>query len=284
MLCLPIFGMGQIKSNVDRVNEKSAHKALDLPKRKVKKAVPKPDLPKQKAKKKVTNKTKTSPKIKTVLGEQPTELIAKANIVNVYEVESFVSEEPLDEKLEGFKVLQTAILDKNQAKWIKEMILSEDTYFFSEKKKQCLFLPKMGLQFVHEGDTSNILISFKCDFARFYEGRNPTTLHSDYGHENLMEFFKTVFPIDIDNDFTAQPILLKSNKKQLVKAKQTKPIFYTVQLGDGWLVVAQKATNTLHTKVSVNDLCKWNKVNPKAVQTNKRFLKRGETIIVGFRR
>ena len=47
--------MGQIESNVDKVGEKSTHKALDLPKRKAKKVVvPDPDPPKRKPKKKKT--------------------------------------------------------------------------------------------------------------------------------------------------------------------------------------------------------------------------------------
>lgn len=288
MLCLPMFALGQIKSNVQSVSPDSDLKTMDLPKRKTvqKEEVAKPvDRPKRKTKKNTTEANNT---MRDILGEQTSSVIAQATLVNAYEVESFVSENPADETLEGFKILQMATLDEHQTNWIKQLVLSQETYFFTEKQKQCLFLPKMGLQFVTGKDTSNILVSFKCDFTRFYQG-SPTTLHSDYGHEDFMEFYKTIFPTDFQDQFAAQPVLLKKENSKEVNTKMTKeiaqkPIYYTVQLGDSWVVVAQKATNTILSKVTVDDLCEWNEVNPTEAKSNKRFLLKGETIIVGFKR
>lgn len=315
---LPIFAMAQIKTNVEKpkINEKGL-KTMDLPKRK---AV---DLPKRKVEEPPKRKDKpTRPDVSSVqadstmqiiLGKQLTETIGKATLVTAYEVESFVSENPEDDILEGFKVLQSAALNLDQTAWIKQMLLSETTYFFSEKQKQCLFLPKMGLQFVSGQDTSNILISFKCDFTRFHEGA-PFTLDSDDGHENLWAFYREVFPMDVPNVYAAQDVGLdaaapsplpkplhqpKAKPANRLKANVSKgskanlkvkpeiplqPVFYTVEKGDAWVVVAQKATNTLHQKVTVSDLCEWNNIDPKAVENRKRFLKKGETIIVGFKK
>ena len=287
-----MFALGQLKSNVKSVAPPSDLQTMDLPKRKpvkeevVKEEVAKPvDRPKRKTKKNTPVGANNT--MRNILGEQSSNTIGQATIVNAYEVESFVSENAEDETLEGFKVLQTAILDAHQINWIKQLVLSQETYFFTEKQKQCLFLPKMGLQFVTGKDTSNILISFKCDFTRFYQG-SPTTLHSDYGHEDFMEFYKNIFPTDFQDQFAAQPMVLKpeSNPKvnKTVNKISEKPIYYTVQLGDSWVVVAQKATNTIHSRVTVDDLCKWNDVNTKKVKNNKCFLMIGETIVVGFKK
>ena len=271
MLIVPIFAIGQLKSNTSKPDTSSKPKAMDLPKRKAKKV----DLPKRKE----TTNVKPDATLQTVLGEQPTELIAKAQIVRAYEVETFLSDNRMDEVLEGFKVLQMEELSKLQTKRIKEIVLSEKTYFLTEKKKQCLFLPKLGLQFIHNGDTANVLISFKCDFARFYHN-SQMTLNSDYGHEDFMEFFHDIFPIDMSSTFASQPVKLASNS---LDTNIEKPIYYTVELGDGWIVVAQKATNTLNEKVTVDDLCKWNDFPTDKVKANKYFLMKGKTIIVGFK-
>jgi hypothetical protein len=283
LLSLPVLTFAQIPSNVKSAEPASEMKTMDLPKRKpvqeeTAKPVVKPDdRPKRKPAPKTTEVSNT---LKSILSEQTSDLINRATVVNAYEVESFVSENLSDDILEGFKILQMAILDNTQSANIKQLILSQDTYFFTEKNKQCLFLPKFGLQFVNGKDTANILISFKCDFTRFYQG-SPITLNSDYGHEDLMELYQSVFPINISDNFTAQPVTLKSKNIPLLPPK---PIYYTVQFGDSWVVVAQKATNTLSTSVSVDDLCEWNKINSVSVRKNQRFLMSGETIIVGFRK
>ncbi len=307
---LPIFAMGQIKTNVEKpkVSEKGLktmdmpkRKPADMPKRKVE------DPPKRKANSDVSA-IQADSTMKVVLGETMTEIIGKATLITAYEVESFVSENQEDETLEGFKILQSALLEQDQSTWIKQMLLSEETYFFSEKQKQCLFLPKLGLQFVHHQDTTNILISFKCDFTRFHEAA-PFTLDSDDGHENLWAFYREVFPMDVPSVYASQEIgmvqnvksdekvqpaptfgsKLQGNDGSKVNAKSKPevplhPIFYTIEKGDAWVIVAQKATNTLREKVSVKDLCEWNNIDFNAVESRKRFLKSGETIIVGFKK
>ena len=272
MLIAPLLAVGQLKSNTSKPDTSSKPKAMDLPKRKAKTV----DLPKRKDN---TTNVKPDATLQKMLGEQPTELIAKAQIVRAYEVETFLSDNSMDEVLEGFKVLQMEELSKLQTKRIKEIVLSEKTYFLTEKKKQCLFLPKLGLQFIHNGDTANVLISFKCDFARFYHN-SQMTLNSDYGHENFMEFFHDVFPIGLSSTFSSQPVKLAGNS---LATNIEKPIYYTVEIGDGWIVVAQKATNTLNEKVTVDDLCKWNDFPTDRVKANKYFLMKGKTIIVGFK-
>jgi len=313
---LPIFAVGQIKSNVEKpkTSEKGL-KTMDLPKRKTvdlpKRKVVDPPKRKDKPTRPDVSSVRADSTMQIVLGKQLTEIIGTANLVTAYEVESFVSENPEDETLEKFKVLQSATLDIDQTAWIKQMLLSESTYFFSENQKQCLFLPKMGLQFVHNNDTSNILISFKCDFTRFHEG-SPFTLDSDDGHENLWAFYREIFPMDVPSVYAAQDLgvnlantnaqpnpnpkaksanrlqaNMNSGSKASAKLKPEiplQPIFYTVEKGDAWVIVAKKATNTVHQKVSVKDLCEWNNIDLNAVENRKRFLKKGETIIVGFKK
>lgn len=257
MLIVPMLSSAQLQSNTSKKDTTSDPKAMDLPKRKNSVTKIKPDAT-----------------VKSELGEQPTELIAKAKVVRAYEVETFLSDNPMDEVLEGFKVVQMEELTKKQSAYIKEVILSDETYFFTEDKKQCLFLPKLGLQFIDGNDTANVLISFKCDFARFYHNES-ITLHSDYGHENLKAFFHDVFPLDLSPDYRAQTVALATNIE--------KPVYYTVQLGDGWVALAQKATNTLNEQVTVDDLCKWNDLPTDLVKANKYFLMKGKTIIVGFK-
>jgi hypothetical protein len=271
MLIVPLLAVGQLESNISMPDTSSKPKAMDLPKRKAAKE----DLPKRKDNTTVIQPDAT---LKNLLGEQPTELIANAQIVRAYEVETFLSDNAEDEILEGFKVLQTEELSKIQADRIKQIVLSEKTYFLTEDKKQCLFLPKLGLQFIHNGDTANVLVSFKCDFARFCYG-SATTLNSDYGHEDFMAFFRDVFPIDMASTLSAQPITLVHHQ---MATNLEKPIYYTVELGDGWIIVAQKATNTLKEKVTVDDLCRWNNIPVDQVRANQYFLMKGKTIIVGF--
>lgn len=267
-LVLPLSSWAQIKTNV-KTKGIDRYQPLDPPTRKAKQEP------------KITTTTPeittptVSPTLKNTLGEQLTSLIARAKVIKMYEVESFVNEDPIAATLDGFRILQTATLTNAQFIEAKRLISSETTYYITEDVKQCLFLPKMGLQFIDGKDTANILVSFKCDLARFRQQGNRITLNSDYGHDELIAFFNSVF--------TTQPYAYQ-DMSMAVKIPTAKPIYYTVQFGEGWFLVAQKASNTYHTKISVNDLCRWNKVDKNEALTNQRYLRNGETIIVGFRR
>lgn len=211
---------------------------------------------------------KVDPVIEGLLGKKPATRLAKAKQVKVFEVEPFKAEDiQATHTLEGFTVLQTAILDKKQQTEIKKLLTSKATYFLTEDTKQCLFLPKMGLQFLHKSDTIRVLISFKCDLIRFYYKNKTTVLDSDDGHDRLIKFFKNAFPQN-------GGLALKSMTLEVSK----QPIFYTTQFGDSWFVLARKIANTYDKTITINHLYDWNDVPKK----KRNHLPVGQKVIIGY--
>ena len=244
---LPFYGIGQIEKP-PKLKSKNL-KPLDPPTKR-------------------SRAVKIDPTIEGLVGKTPTKTIAKARKIKLFEVEPFQAEDKqTTQTLEGFTILQTAILDKKQQLEIKKILASKATCFLTEDAKQCLFLPKMGIQFVHKSDTTNVLISLKCDLTRFYFKNKKVVIDSDNGHDRLTKFFKKVFP---QNGGLAL--------KEMSLAVSKTPIYYTTQYGDSWFTLTHKIANTYDKTVTINHLYTWNKV-PKE---KKDDLKTGQKVIIGY--
>ena len=253
LLMLPLWSIGQIPT----LQKESTLQSLDLPRKKPKKEVPT----------KNTSKPKVDKTLKGLLGKIPSKIL-KAKKIRFCEVESFQSEEKAAPNVEGFKIVQSAPLTADEMASIKTIMTSTSTYYLTEDMKQCLFLPKMGIQFIDKKDTVNVLVSFKCDLARFYDGRKKTTLDSDDGRARLMAFFERKF-----NDVPP------TAHKEMSLNVTAKPIYYTVQEGDFWYNLLFKIENTYETAISLDHLYQWNK---EEQLKNAKDLPIGKTIIVGF--
>lgn len=258
LLMLPLWSVGQIK-NPTTQKEETTLQSLDLPKKKPK---AKKEVPSKK-----TSEQKVDNVLKGLLGKVPSKIL-KAKKIRFCEVESFQSEEKAAANIEGFKIVQSAPLTAEEMTSIKTILTSTSTYYLTEDMKQCLFLPKMGIQFIDKKDTVNVLVSFKCDLARFYNGRKKTTLDSDDGRDRLMAFFERKFNEIPPTGHEAMSLNITS-----------KPIYYTVQEGDFWYNLLFKIENTYKTVISLDHLYQWNK---EEQLKNAKDLPVGKTIIVGF--
>ncbi len=88
--------------------------------------------------------------------------------ISAYQVSDFKAPPGTTNLLEEFEILQKKQLSKEESVAMCELLLDGEHYFFSNKIKQCLFLPQMGVQFAGETDTVNVLISFDCGMVRYY--------------------------------------------------------------------------------------------------------------------
>ncbi len=258
LVLLPLWGMAQKESTTS--TDKTV-KAMDLPRKKPKAKPPVEEKPKKE------DKDAIDPVLKGLLGKVPKKIL-KAKEVRFCEVESFISEEKAAPNIEGFKIVQSAPLTADETQAIKSMLTTSETYYLTEDMKQCLFLPKMGMQFITKKDTVNVLVSFKCDLARFYNGRRKTTLDSDDGRDRLIAFFERKFN-------TPEPQTHQEMSLNIVQ----KPIYYTVQEGDFWYNLITKINNTYESTISLDELKNWNQSRNLE---NVKELPVGKTIIVGF--
>ncbi len=99
-----------------------------------------------------------------------------------YQVSDFKAAPGTTNLLEEFEVLQKQQLNKEQSTYLCNLLLDGEHYFFSDKLKQCLFLPQMGVQFAGETDTVNVLISFDCGMVRYY---HAGTFHLYYINDKM---------------------------------------------------------------------------------------------------
>lgn len=193
--------------------------------------------------------------LKSELGQ-----IKNSKSATIYKVESFMSSDSIGDYLEGFKVLDTATLTKESFLTIQSLIVDTSAYDLNEGQKLCLFLPKMGIVFQNEDGSTNVLVALDCDMTRIYGKNGYLLLNSDPSHQALQEIYDTHFP----------PTEME------MKMEVPTPVFYTVEDGDGWIRVAQKASNTYNKEISVTEILKWNET------TMQKLLHPGDKIIVGF--
>ncbi|MCI5082999.1 MAG: hypothetical protein MRY78_14970 [Saprospiraceae bacterium] len=242
---------------------------MDNPKRK---AQPEPDRPAQ---------FKIAEEATAVYGNELRTQLNNTSVIRAYKVEQFISEEADVALLEGFKILQVEEISPTQYQRFSDVLGQPTTFLQNEELlKQCYFLPAMGIHFVNAEDTVTALISLECDMVRFYyqdENGEPVfqTLNSDPGHDLLQSMYSEIFPAiaALDPKPTTETMGM-----QLVQ----NPIHYKVAAGDGWIRIAEKASQQLGEKVAVKDICKWNNIAFAKAMSNQVYPLKGETVIIGF--
>jgi hypothetical protein len=199
-------------------------------------------------------------------GEQLTTALQKAQKVEVFHLESFKTDDLTMPNLEGFFILNKAILNKIEEQEFQNLITDTATYYLEKSAKQCLFMPKMGVQLTTENDTVNVLFSLKCDLIRFYFKGEMLTLNADDGRVAILDYFSKAFP---------KAVFIQSEN---LSAKSSKPIIYKVQSNDNWFKIHQTATQNYNQNTTIEDLYQWNNIP----ENKRNDLKIGTEVIIGF--
>ncbi len=226
---------------------------------------------------------------KAFLGEEVAENLTKVRKIEAFKLEHFLAEEAQAVSiLQGFTILDTAEITTDQQGAIASILTSPEAYIQDKNiKNLCLFTPDMAFALMAKEQTVFALVSLNCKMTRFYF---PSEDREDFNYItfNIREDFQGFD--DIYNDIFGQKTLkvkaknslfeARSNDDLLVK-KQAKPIYYTVEKGEGWSHVAQYATEKLGKKVTQNEVVKlnyaeFNNTDPMPM------LHVGDKVIVGY--
>ncbi|MGB1206206.1 MAG: LysM peptidoglycan-binding domain-containing protein [Chitinophagales bacterium] len=201
------------------------------------------------------------------IGNRNKEIIEKATQVRLYAIEPFISDEKQTTTLKDFKILEERTLNKQQIQPLVQLLTSTDTYCTGSLIKQCLFMPKMAVEFVYGKERTHILLSLSCDVVRFYHDNNIfKTLNSDVAHNDIAAFYESMFPKE---STSLQNMSLTSNQT---------PIFYIAQNGDSLSKIAEEVSKSYNLKVTTAMLQEWNDYK------NPNKLNIGDRLIVGFHR
>lgn len=199
-------------------------------------------------------------------GEQLTTALRQAEKVEVFHLDGFKTDDLAMPNLEGFFILNKAILNKIEEKEFQHLITDTATYYLEESAKQCLFMPRMAIQLTTEKDTVNVLISLKCDLIRFYFKGKTLTLNGDDGRISILDYFSKAFP---------EAVFVQSEN---FASKPSKPIIYKVKSGDSWYKIHQAAKQNYNQNITLDDLYEWNKIS----ENKRNDLQIGAEVIIGF--
>lgn len=249
--------LGICQSNPIKSNSSVKDRIFRYASREDAKNIKRADNPKKKPD--VENGQKTDSTNFSGIGPDRIEGIQKADKVAIYKVESFTSTDSAAQFIQNYKILETATLEATTLESIKTLLLSAKTYDADKAQKLCLFLPKMGVVFTEKDKKTELLISLDCDMVRIYLEDAYVILNSDPGHEQMAALFKKCFPV----------------KNETEKIKNA-AIYYTVQPGDGWNKIAEKATNTYQKEITMDNLLEWND------KTKEDTIHPGDKLIVAF--
>jgi len=102
--------------------------------------------------------------------------------------------------LSTFLILQEAqeldSLQEAKAKWL---LMTKDSYIIDGWAKSCEFIPQIGFVFHQDTSQKEVLLSFACDVAKFYEqGQVKAVLNMDVGRSRLLGFAQSLFPDTIN--------------------------------------------------------------------------------------
>lgn len=232
------------------------------------------------------------------LDEEQVNFITSTKTVTIFEVNQFKALEGEENLMEEFKVINSQKLQAPEAEAIKSILLDTSNYFFTQKLKQCMFLPNMGLQLVSEQDTMNVMVSFDCETIRFKGGDGKTLLYNLYtGAEPFLGFFKNIFPTSPDpaaeengpeEFYSAENDSLGLNSMGAVvqeecltidkPSPQKKPIYYLMNEGDCPYNLVDKVKNECKVTIALEEIYRLNNM------TLGKFinLKPGDFLIVGY--
>ena len=203
--------------------------------------------------------------LEEVIGSENKKIIANATAIRLYELESPRKTRSTN-YFQDFAVIDEKDLTELEAKTIKHLLLSTETYSTGGFVKQCLFLPKMGVEFMSESGNVKVLISVLCDVVHFYQDEeNYNAINSDNGHEAMVEFYQSAFP----------KASINLQKMDLPSSPQ--PIFYTAKEGDNLFKIAQQMSKQYNQEITTDLLLQWNNC------TDADKLAIGHQLIVGFK-
>jgi len=223
----------------------------------------------------VPTKNKVGKRIATFLKKEQVKLLKRPDKVMALKVKSFKSDKKdLSKLIEGYEILQKKTLTKLQHQKIRRLLGSDSTYLPDSLAKLCLFLPEFGIRLTDKKDTTNVLISLKCDLIRFYHQGKYKMLNCDPARDELRAFYQEIFK--------------ESTTTSMSQKMSSKPIYYTVEAGDGWFVVSRKALKVYKRNASMKNIkqmltkiYKWNDIKQVNAQEFPH-IDPGDKIIVGY--
>lgn len=221
--------------------------------------------------------------------------------IKVFEVDAFKAAAGTANVLEEFEILQTATPNKEEAAFICDMLLDADRYFFTNKIKQCLFLPQAGIQFASDTDTVNVLVSFDCGMIRFYKSGKYSLYYINKEMDPLQLYLNDLLPMatptpeaepiantasDAGSGFAAMAPMPATCTAQrdpgagiplgAMVAKQ--PVYYILKEGEGYQQLASLLNEECAMDVNIEKLCRLNNLSLEAFKK----IGPGTTLVIGY--
>ena len=231
-----------------------------------------------------------------------------ATDITVFKVSDFKAAAGTDNLLEEFEIFQQELLSVEQSSFLCDMLLENQHYFFTNKIKQCLFLPQMGIQFAGEIDTVNVLVSFDCGMIRYYHNGQFNLYYINDQMDPLLKFVDDLFPAPVPSseipeadetvaeslaetpgfsimayipacDYTTQagPFGAKESAFR-VNTPASNPIFYILKEGEQADQLPQIVKDECNLSVDKNQICQLNNLT----EIQFKNLAIGTTLIVGY--
>ena len=215
-------------------------------------------------------------------GEDLADLLQNTQRIEAFKLSKFLPDsEEADGLLEGFRVLDTALLSKDSQREIATMLTNTEPYIADKNiKNLCLFLPNFGLSMLLEDAQVNALVSLKCKMVRFYfeqdaQPVNYQEFNIKGNYEGFDSFYAATFP-------KAKPkalsLFTKSTPKPAPVVKG-KPLYYNVKKGEGWSHVARNASKLYGQEISMTDIFE---INKEKALSKTVMLRPGDKILVGY--
>ena len=234
--------------------------------------------------------------------------IADASTITAFQINSFLAEKGEKNVLEEFQILQASTLEKAQATDVKNLLLDEGNYFFTNKKKQCFFLPQVGFQVANAEDTMNIVVSFDCNMIRFHQGGEQQLFYLSEKMSALRDFTDELFPPvlaanenepqlgpvnNVNNTYGFTPMGSKYNAFRFeleclgasspfgyaIEVCQPKPIYYVLKSRQPIEELTSTIGQDCQLNVSLSQLCQFNSLSFGQL----RQLEAGDQLIVGYK-
>lgn len=226
-----------------------------------------------------------------------------ATEIKVFEVDAFKAAAGTANVLEEFEILQTATPNQEEAAFICDMLLDADRYFFTNKIKQCLFLPQAGVQFASESDTVNVLVSFDCGMIRFYKSGKYSLYYINGKMDPLQPYLRDLLPAaapappvegapvveaggEAGSGFAAMapmPAACAESADPGVgipqgEMKPRQAVYYILKEGEGYQQLAALLDEECEMEVNIEKLCRLNNLSLEAFKQ----IGPGTALVIGY--
>jgi hypothetical protein len=134
-------------------------------------------------------------------------ILEKATKVEAYLINPKKPSEsvPEENQLGGYLVQEgPVVLGADQLKQIKNLVLSEKSYFWGPPHKKCLIVPIVALRFIKAKEEVSVLLSTYCNMWTFaYQGKADTRDYAPVAGA-VNQLLSTLFPTEFSNQPTQQ--------------------------------------------------------------------------------